>query len=312
MDSTMKNRTCSLFKSLTFLFLISIALQTPALAQNNSVRFLVISDWGGYASNDQKAVAVAMNNEAKDINAQFVVTAGDNFHGEGIDSAHSSRWKSEFEDIYDGKYLNIPWYPCLGNHDNRGNAEAEIEYSNYSTRWKFPSRYYVQEEKAGDSLTVLIVHLDTSPFISDYHTSKDNYHVRKLNPDVQLHWLDSVLSHSKAFWKIVVGHHPVYSAAGAHGDQQDMIERVLPLLQKYKVQAYMNGHDHTLQHIRNAGMNFFICGGGAHMRDVFDREDVIFGKKSLGFLSVTIGKEEMRVKFINSENKLLHSAVIIR
>jgi tartrate-resistant acid phosphatase type 5 len=277
---------------------------------NQSIRFLVISDWGGYGADDQKAVAVAMDKEAENIHAQFVVTAGDNFHGEGIDSEKSPRWKTEFEDIYDGKYLQIPWYPTLGNHDNRGNAEAELNYTPISTRWKFPSRYYIQEESAGDSLNVLIVHLDTSPFIREYHNKKDKYHLMTQDQELQLHWLDSVLLHSKSLWKIVVGHHPVFSAATSHGDQQDIIDNILPVLQKYHIPVYINGHDHILQHLQNNEMDFFICGGGAKPRDVIERNDVVFGVKSLGFMSIIIDKDGMHANFIDSENKVLHSAFI--
>jgi tartrate-resistant acid phosphatase type 5 len=295
-----------------YLLVISLLIWTSlSFAQyNQSIRFLVVSDWGGYGSNEQKTVAAAMDKEAENIHAQFVVTAGDNFHGDGIDSDNSSRWKTEFEDIYNGKYLQIPWYPTLGNHDNRGNAEAELNYSRISARWKFPSRYFAQEESAGDSLNVLLIHLDTSPFISDYRNKKDNYHVMTQDQELQLHWLDSVLLHSKSLWKIIVGHHPVYSAATAHGDQQDMITKILPLLQKYKVSVYINGHDHILQHLRNSDIDYFICGGGANTRGVVDREDVVFGVRSLGFLSIIINKDGMHTNFINNENKVLHSAIV--
>ena len=303
-----------LFKLFSFLFLLTVVFQYSVFSQNielnRSIRFLVISDWGGYGSDDQKAVGVAMDKEAENIHAQFVITAGDNFHGNGISSEKDPRWKTEFEDIYNGKNLSIPWYPTLGNHDNRGNAEAELKYSQLSTRWKFPSRYYAQEETAGDSLNVLIVHLDTSPFIREYRTRKDNNHILSQDPEIQLIWLDSVLSHSKSLWKIVVGHHPVYSAATAHGDQQDMIDKILPVLQKYQIPVYINGHDHILQHLRNGGLDFFICGDGAKPRDVVERKDVVFGVKSLGFMSILIDKDGMHANFINSENKVLHSVFI--
>ena len=47
-------------------------------------------------------------------------------------------------------------------------------------------------------------------------------------------------------WIIVAGHYPVYSVAD-HGDTPEMVEAVLPLLEKYGVDAYLCGHDHSLQ-----------------------------------------------------------------
>ena len=50
------------------------------------------------------------------------------------------------------------------------------------------------------------------------------------------------LAASQARWKIVIGHHPIYSG-GEHGDTAELIENILPLLHEHKVQAWFNGHD---------------------------------------------------------------------
>jgi hypothetical protein len=63
------------------------------------------------------------------VAAAVVLTCGDTYHGNGIDHADSPRWKTEYEDIYTNPSLHIPWHPSLGNHDNRGKVQAEIEYS---------------------------------------------------------------------------------------------------------------------------------------------------------------------------------------
>ncbi|CAI5929991.1 unnamed protein product [Closterium sp. NIES-65] len=49
------------------------------------------------------------------------------------------------------------------------------------------------------------------------------------SPNV-LQELEGWLGNSRARWKVVVGHHPVFSY-GHHGDQQEMIDRVKPLLE---------------------------------------------------------------------------------
>jgi 3',5'-cyclic AMP phosphodiesterase CpdA len=36
--------------------------------------------------------------------------------------------------------------------------------------------------------------------------------------------------------------------------------QVAPLLEKYKVDAYLCGHDHTQQHIENAGVQYYVSG----------------------------------------------------
>ena len=79
-------------------FLITVFLAVSfAWSQNTqapSARFIIVSDEGGLASADQKAVAAAMAKEAERIKAQFVVTGGDNYHENGIASATDPRWNA--------------------------------------------------------------------------------------------------------------------------------------------------------------------------------------------------------------------------
>ena len=301
------------------LFILLFNIGWASFAQNISVnsgsaRFLVISDFGGCASDNQKVVAAAMGKEAKKIRAQFVVTIGDNYHGERISSENDPRWKTEFEDIYSALSLQIPWYASLGNHDYRGNPEGEIAYSKLSNRWNLPSRYYIQKEPITDKDSILIVHLDTTPFLEEYHQKESEYaeHVQGQDTGKQLKWLDSVLTVSKACWTMVVGHHPIFSSAPKHGDTKELVELVLPILKKHGVRIYASGHDHVLQHLKEGDMHFFICGGGANFRDVAERDDVLFGIGALGFLSITATKNELAVNYIGVDNKIINSSVITK
>jgi len=65
---------------------------------------------------------------------------------------------------------------------------------------------------------------------------------------------------------IVGGHFPVYSVA-EHGSTQCLVKNVMPLLHKYKVSAYLSGHDHNLQHISytNLGstVEYIVTGANA-------------------------------------------------
>jgi tartrate-resistant acid phosphatase type 5 len=306
--SARRNR---LFDKLLLILLLFCSINSiPQSIHSNSSRFLILSDWGGLASNDQKAVAAAMAKEAENIGAQFVVTTGDNYHEDGIASATDPRWETEFENVYSFSALQIPWYPSLGNHDYRGNVEGEIEYSKLSARWKFTSRYYTQKEQIDDSSSVLIVHLDTSPFIETYRNELNVYHVEGQDTKRQLYWLDSVLTVSDTRWTIVVGHHPIYAAASKHGDTKELVEQVLPILTKHNVPLYVCGHDHVLQYLKHGPINFIICGGGAKSRPPDERDDVVFGAASLGFLSVTVTAKNILINIINDKNVTLYTAQI--
>ena len=298
---------------LTLLLLLPLQLlaQSSASRQGEgSLGFLVISDWGGKGGTTQVAVAQQMGRTAAAQKCSFVITCGDNYHGSGIASADSPRWKTEYEEIYSNPSLMIPWYAALGNHDNRGKAEAEIDYSKISSRWKMPARYYTHTEKIDGTNEALFVQMDTSPFVTAYHKKGSAYHVEGQDPKVQLRWLESVLAASRARWKIVVGHHPVYSAAPGHGDTKELIAHVLPVLQQYGVRIYFCGHDHVLQHLVDGGVNFFVCGGGSSHRTVNQRKDVQFGAGSAGFLSMTLTAATAQATYIDDKGRELYRTSI--
>ena len=298
---------------LTLLLLLPLQLLAQSSASRQgagSLRFLVISDWGGKGGTTQVAVAQQMGRAAAAQKSSFVITCGDNYHGSGIASANSPSWKTEYEDIYSNPSLMIPWYAALGNHDNRGKADAEIDYSKISSRWKMPARYYTHTEKIDGTNEVLFVHLDTSPFVIEYQKKGSAYHVKGQDTKVQARWLESVLGASRARWKIMVGHHPVYSAATSHGDTKELIADVLPVLQKYGVQVYFCGHDHVLQHLVDGGVNFFVCGGGSSPRKVNHRNDVQFGSDFAGFLSMTLTANAAQATYIDDKGRELYRTSI--
>ena len=65
---------------------------------------------------------------------------------------------------------------------------------------------------------------------------------------------------------------------------------------------YICGHDHVMQHLSHGAMDFFVCGGGAEHRDVNERSDVVFGKGSLGFLSIAAFHDSLSFKMIDEKN----------
>jgi tartrate-resistant acid phosphatase type 5 len=288
-----------------FLFCLPLNAQSP-----DSLNFLVISDFGGQGGKIQKDVAYQLGQIARLEKSKFIITAGDNYHLNGISSANDPRWKSEYEDIYTAPSLRIPWYASLGNHDYLGSPEAEINYSKISRRWKMPSRYYAHSERINDSTEILFVHIDTSPFITEYKKSDSTYHVLGQDINIQLRWIDSVLASSRASWKIVVGHHPIYSSVGNHGNNKELIDSILPLLLKYNVKIYLCGHEHFSQYLVHGPVNFFVCGGGSVSRPVSDRNDVKFGIGSPGFLSMTVTPESAIAVYYDDKGNNLYSTTI--
>ncbi len=225
--------------------------------------FLVIGDWGRDGAGYQTKVATQMAAAATRLGAKFVVSVGDNFYETGVKTTHDNQFKTLFEDVYKAKSLQVPWYVAIGNHDYQGNPQAEIDYGKIDPRWHMPARYFSVREKVDDTTTVEFFFLDTSPFVTEYHTeSKYKARVAGIDTRAQVHWLDSALAASRSQWKIVVGHHPVYSASPKHGDTPELIASIQPLLEKYHAQVYLCGHDHNLQHSGIRPRRLFRVGRG--------------------------------------------------
>jgi len=109
----------------------------------------------------------------------------------------------------------------------------------------------------------------------------------------------------------VVAHHPVYSG-GEHGDTPYIIEHILPLLQEYKVQAYINGHDHDLQHLQAGSVNLFCCGAGSKVRPTTITPHTHFAQSVPGFITVSLRADELVVRMINDAGKMVYSTTVPR
>lgn len=78
--------------------------------------FFTIGDWGKRGP-DQTNVANAMGVTGDSLKPSFIVSLGDNFYQDGVDSIDDAQWKSTFENVYTAESLMRPWYSILGNHD---------------------------------------------------------------------------------------------------------------------------------------------------------------------------------------------------
>ncbi len=287
----------------------------PDEVKEKAFKFLVMGDWGRNGQWSQQDVADEMGKFNKDFGGQCVIATGDNFYCCGVASADDPQWMSSFENVYKNHSLQIDWYPVLGNHDYQGNPQAEIDYSKKSRRWVIPARYYTNVQKIDKENSVRFVFLDTDPFIESYMKNASKFaDIATQHSDVQLAWLDSVLSNSKERWKIVVGHHPVYSSGSEHGNQNELIERLKPVLEKNNVDAYFSGHEHDLQHQKAADgkVNYFVSGAGSEVRPTGKTETTKFSASIPGFMAVSIAKNKLDLQVIDAKGKKLYSTTITK
>jgi tartrate-resistant acid phosphatase type 5 len=294
---------------------LPVNLLAEATSQTaNGLNFLVFGDWGRQGEQDQIEVATHMAKASKDLNPKFIISVGDNFYEDGVTSVDDPHWKKSFEEVYHDPALQVPWYCILGNHDYHSNCDAQIDYGKINPRWKMPARYYVQSQQIDAATTADFFYIDTTPMIKSYYndgTEKTRANVITQDVPRQLAWFKTSLAASKAQWKIVIGHHPIYSGGG-HGDTAELIKNILPLLHKHKVQAYFNGHDHDLQHLLTGEVNLFDSGAGSQHTPTFYTKRSKFAKSCSGFTAVSLQADKMDVRMIDNRGAQVYTATVAR
>lgn len=295
--------------------LAGTALAAPsATAAASTPGFVVIGDWGRDGGAYQSQVAAAMGRAAAEINSRFVVSVGDNFYPAGVDSVDDPQWKTSFEQIYTARALQTPWYVALGNHDYRGIAQAQVDYSRISRRWRMPTRYYkVSGAQTGiPGLEIFVI--DTTPMLHGMYeplTQLVRGHLSTEGSDRQINWLKASLKASRARWKIVVGHHPIHSG-GHHGDTQSLASAIKPLLAAHGVQAYLAGHDHAMQYIQRDGVAHICTGSGSSGEKVHAVEGTRFHSERPGFALVTLSGASLNLEFRDFAGRTMHRAALGR
>jgi len=286
---------------------------TAAWAGVPALNFLAVGDWGRDGRDNQAEVAGEMAKVADALKARFVISVGDNFYEDGIQSVDDPQWKTSFEDVYSAPSLQVPWHVALGNHDYRGNSQAQLDYTARSKRWRLPARWYARRERAPDDATLDIFVLDTSPFIRAYYADgAKKVKVAGQDTEAQLAWFGQALAASTADWKIVVGHHPIYSG-NEYGGAPDLQARLDPILQKHAVPLYLNGHDHDLQHVHHGATHYVCTGAGSQMREACSEPaGGDFCSLRPGFVAVRLTRAQIKVVYRDDAGAELHVVDIPR
>jgi hypothetical protein len=251
-----------------------------AVPAGKPLRAVVIGDYGaGTPAMTQTAAAALAYHRRSPFH--IGLTLGDNLPPDGAAGISDPRWKNEWEDLYGP--MKIPFFASTGNHDwHLGESPAaEILYTHRSGTWRMPALFY--------SFTAGPVQF----FALGTQTMSD----------AQLKWLDEELGRSKARWKIVYGHHPIYSE-GSHGDTDGFDTTLLPLL-KGRAQAYIAGHDHMAQHLKpEGGVHFFVnAAGGQTMRKARSSERTLYAGAFYGFMVIEAAADELTVRFVDLDGE---------
>ncbi|PIO40204.1 hypothetical protein AB205_0183150 [Aquarana catesbeiana] len=265
-----------------FVFLLTIlpcvapkTLFNPPEGSESSLRFAVIGDWGGlplppYHTKQEAHVAAELGRTVANWGADFILSVGDNFYYDGVKNVTDPRfkWLVEVE-------VKTP----MDSHKNSVNG-------------KFPDLYYDLSFKIPDTnASVRLLMLDTIVLCGnsdDFHEDQPMVAANPKMANIQLDWLIKKLETAKDDYVLVVGHYPVWSIA-EHGPTHCLLHHVEPLLKKYKVTAYLSGHDHNMQYLQDdSGIGYVLSGAGNFMENSRKHEAAV----PMGYLRFFLGEGE--------------------
>jgi hypothetical protein len=213
--------------------------QTPLSCSSAPVaqkptRFIAFGDFG-QGTPFQAKLGEQMVKTYEQTPYELALLLGDNIYPDGDVNKLA---KSHFEDPYAGLIdRKVRFVAAIGDHDDhKGHVKDEMAY------FKMPKEYYKVSQ---------------GPI--DFFVMNTTFFVR--SPE-QRAWIEKELAESKAKWKIVIGHHPLYSS-GRNGNTEGSRKVLEPLLTKYKVDLYLAGHDHDYERFAPIhGVRYMVSGGG--------------------------------------------------
>jgi hypothetical protein len=218
----------------------------PAATASGKFTALVFGD-SGDGSEHQLQLAKRMEDESFDL----VLHTGDVVYPDGNDADYDREFFAPYRKIL----RSHCFFPAIGNHDLRystngqgeGYRHAFVTFANNPEQSPF---YYSFEW--GDA-----------KFIS----LESDRLFKKAGP--HLEWLEQELASNTRRWLVVFMHVPLYSP-GHHKDSPELIANVGPLLEKYKVDLVLAGHEHLYERLgpTNGCPQILTGGGGAHLDEI--------------------------------------------
>ncbi len=250
------------------------------------LRFVATAD-SGSGDQNQFAVGRAIARYHEKNPFKLVILGGDNIYNSG----EMSRIDVAFEQPY-AEILNrgVKFRACIGNHDIRTeNADPQVKY----TPFNMEGRYYSYTEGPAQF------------FVLDTNGNADW--------KAQMAWLTDALKNSTASWKIVYGHHPIYSS-GHYGTDPEFVKRFTPLFKQYKVNLYINGHEHHYERSNPIdGTTYLVTGhGGASLRPVKAKPPTsAFAVSRFGFSTIELWSDRMVIQGIGTNGEVFDRGITI-
>jgi tartrate-resistant acid phosphatase type 5 len=265
------------------------------------VNLLAMGDWGLNSPN-QRAVAERLAQYAHDQRPPIdaMLLAGDNFYIR-LSSTKDPLWQTLFEQMYDAERLNFPFYAAFGNHDYREQeTDIELAYAreNPKSRWRMPARYYRLDFPSGVE----------KPLVSALMLDSNRDFMSPVEWQQQLAWIRAELAKPRPTWLIACAHHPLFSN-GDHGDIGPLQKDWGTMFDQAKLDLFIAGHDHDLQHLElpgHAPSFLLVGGGGATTRPMRVDRRGPFSTSGYGFAHVNFTPQRLTARIVRVDGQVVH------
>lgn len=284
------------------------------------LRFVALGD-SGKGNEGQRQVAQAM---AEVCHARggcaFALMLGDNIYDTGVDDINDAQWQEKFEIPYAD--LEFPFYATLGNHDygappiasflggigiDPRRGDAQVDYADVSQKFVMPDTHYRFVEGPVEFVSLNTTSLfwaDLGLVESTVGFDDENERMRQDLPA----WAAA----STAPWRIAFGHHP-YRSNGPHGNAgaydgvaiEGLVgsgTEIRDFMDEHIVghfDAYLCGHDHSLQDLgTHGGTEILVSGGGASHTDLEGENPAEWQADRRGFLLVEADASALSFTFV--------------
>ncbi len=286
------------------------------------VRFAVIGD-SGSGDEHQYGIARQMLAWHNLLPYDLTLTLGDNIYGSWSGSGGGN--KKEFKRKFDRPYAallarGVIFRAALGNHDveSRGGQDLIEAYDRFHIDG--PLGYY--HFTAGEwhpGAGAAVGGVEEGPFapLVEFFVLNTVRLANDAQDQEQLAWFKHVLGASRARWRIVGGHHPLYSTGKQHGGDIGLREALEPILQGIylgpaatsspAVQVVFAGHDHIYERFHpQQGIAYFVCGASGQLRAGNARpspEVAAFEDRQRVFMLWEVTPQELRFRAINDHGE---------
>jgi len=158
----------------------------------------------------------------------FVIHAGDliNRHNNDLE------W-GEWFNAGDYIHATVPTIATPGNHEYGKDEEL-------SPQWRPQFNLPVNGPKGLEETCYQINYPNLKVISLNAEEIEESAHLKEL----QLKWLEDILQNDPKQWTVLTLHHPFYSTK-ENRDNEDLRKHFKPILDKYKVDLVLQGHDHA-------------------------------------------------------------------